>query len=169
MATNKKIILFAVVTLLTSLAVSSCSFFNPGKATKIVLKADAGSSNEDLQKACAVLKGRLKGLVNDPEAVSDPARQTITVTFKSNTDIERVKANILASGDLKFYDTYTNAEVVMLLSRLNDSLGHQIKKEYANDHPKKDVAAPKEEQVKDSGDLRSYIGKQLPNDEIKKS
>ncbi len=169
MATNKKIILFAVVTLLTSLAVSSCSFFNPGKATKIVLKADAGSSNEDLQKACAVLKGRLKGLVNDPEAVSDPASQTITVTFKSNTDIERVKANILASGDLKFYDTYTNAEVVMLLSRLNDSLGHQIKKEYANDHLKKDVAAPKEEQVKDSGDIRSYIGKQLPNDEKKKS
>ena len=165
MATNKKILLLASFLFLASLGLTSCSFFNPGKATKIVLKAEVGSTVDALQRTCTMLKQRLKGMVNDPEAVSDPAQNAITVTFKSNADIGRIKARILASGDLKFYDTYDNADVAKLLMRLDDSLGIELKKDQVDDPPKKAIAVPKEEPIKDSGDIRSYMGRRQPDNE----
>ncbi len=169
MPAQHKLSFISSILLLASLALTSCNFFTPGKATKMVLKAEEGSTADALQKTCTVLKLRLKGMVNDVDAVSDPVQKTITVTFKSNADIGRIKARILASGDLKFYDTYDNADVAKLLMRLDDSLGIEFKKEHVDDPPKKEIAAPKEYAIKDSGDIRSYIGKPLPNDEKRRA
>ena len=128
MATNKKILLLASFLFLALLAVTSCSSF---KTTKILLKADVSSLHgngvaDALKRTCGVLKDRLAGLVDDPEATYDAVAATISITYKGNADIERVRSRILVGGDLRFYDTYTNADFIQFLKPANDSLGQQM-------------------------------------------
>ena len=122
MATNKKILLLASFLFLASLGLTSCNLLDPGKATKIVLKAEAGSTADALQRTCTVLKQRLKGMVNDPEAVSDPAQKTITVTFKSKKSIDRIKHLLLVPGDLTLFSVYDNESFFRFLVQADDTL-----------------------------------------------
>ena len=123
-----KVSLISSVLLLASLAVTSCSSL---KTTKILLKADVSSLHgngvaDALKRTCGVLKDRLAGLADDSQATYDSIAATISITYKGNADIERVKSRILVGGDLRFYDTYTNAEFIQFLKPANDSLGQQM-------------------------------------------
>ena len=122
MATNKKNHFLALILFLASVLPTSCNLLEPGKGTKIILKAEAGSTADALQRTCSVLKQRLKGVVNTPEAVSDPEQKTITVTFRSKKSIARIEHLLLVPGDLTLFAVYDNKLFFSSLVHADDTL-----------------------------------------------
>ena len=89
-------------------------------AVTAVLKTQAHAV---VQQTCSVLQKRLSKVGDGSiEVVGNEKTGDISVAVKTTYSVERVRQYLQSAGEIGFYETYSNEEIIPLLSEINKSM-----------------------------------------------
>ena len=108
-----------------------------------------------VQQTCSVLQKRLSKVGDGSSAVvGDGKTGKITVTVKTTYSAERLKKYLEKKGEIAFYETYKNEELLPVFADIDGSMGGGIQE------PKKDIDTSHNDAVGgDTGSLAQYVNK----------
>lgn len=115
-----------------SLLFIGCKFSSKEKIIKLTLKIGADSvdtSREDeaIRHTYHVLQNRLNKIAGDNARCElDAGSGIVRMEFSSARSLKRVCDYLTATGDIQFYETYSNEEFYPLLATANDKLAFAL-------------------------------------------
>ncbi len=145
--------------------------FTPDLSNAEVISRITGKAEVAMKLTVEIVTARLKKIADNSSVSFDKDKQLIMVSFKGEKLFNEVSMSLFTTGDLRFLETYSNAEAFPILQRINVAMAACLPASVEPVIEEKNVNEPESKSTSsDTGSLSGYVGKKRnPDAEAKEA